>query len=134
MIEKIQPTECSCDRCKSMCMQSPCIGTLNDTLLLIQAGYEDKLKPTRILDKISGEILTIMAVEGEEWRHPKLPDTPLMKCKMQDTNGFCTLHKTGLKPTEGKLMNHNMSEFQSQQIRHKLLQTWKPVQHLLKTE
>lgn len=37
-----KPVECSCGLCKAMC-HTPCLGTPQDILALIDAGYADKL-------------------------------------------------------------------------------------------
>ena len=46
-----RPIECKCQKCKQQC-KTPCLGTPEDILRLIKAGYKDRLAPKYIL---SGE-------------------------------------------------------------------------------
>jgi hypothetical protein len=38
-----QPISCNCEKCRQMCQRTPCLGTPQDILALIEAGYVDKL-------------------------------------------------------------------------------------------
>ena len=51
--EKIQqvsgrrPSECSCTHCQGMCTRVSCLGTPDDIIKLLEAGYAEKLAFTK---------------------------------------------------------------------------------------
>lgn len=100
-----KPTRCKCSRCASQCMVSPCLGTPDDIEKIIDAGYSDKISPTVWLTGLK----------------MGFTDRPVPIYAPKDTysgciffkNGLCSLHDSGLKPTEGKLSHHTqeMEEF-----------------------
>lgn len=93
-------TECRCAKCQSQC-HTPCLGTPEDILKLINAGYANRLAPTTWFAGV------IMGV------HPRPIE---MVQPIEEGNGYCTffhdglceLHDLGLKPTEGKLAHHSI--------------------------
>lgn len=93
-----KPIQCNCEKCKMQC-RTPCLGTPQDIMRLIEAGYEDRLAPA---DWYVGIMFGVT-------------DKPVrMVQPRQENNGWCTfyhdglceLHDKGLKPTEGKLSSH----------------------------
>lgn len=95
-----KPVRCSCDKCKKQC-KVPCLGTPDDILKLIDAGYISKLRITywmvgMMLKKIPCPIPMVQIMSGEK------------NCTFF-FNGLCQLHHTGLKPTEGKLSHHSIT-------------------------
>lgn len=95
------PVACSCERCRRQCL-TPCLGTPQDIWRLMEAGYESKLKLTfwavgMLLRKLPVPVLMVQAYQTPDgcvfWK-----------------NGLCELHHTGLKPTEGKLSHHVITE------------------------
>lgn len=106
IIQKIQRktlrliTECSCEECKSMCTKQVCLGTPQDILKLIKAGYKDKLKPTlwmtaQFLGKLSTPVPMVQAIQDENG------------CVFFK-NGLCELHGKNMKPLEGRLAHHSI--------------------------
>lgn len=104
MLEKIirktgrKPVCCKCQECKKQCMRAPCLGTPDDILKLIEAGFADKLALTHwatglFLGRVNYTIRMIQAIATEQG------------CIFFE-NGLCQLHDLGLKPTEGKLSHH----------------------------
>lgn len=95
-----KPVECKCQECKKQC-RTPCLGTPQDILKLVEAGYTDKLMPTHwavglVLGKLSYTIPMIQAIQTDEgW------------CIFHK-DGLCSLHELGLKPTEGRLSHHSI--------------------------
>lgn len=89
-------SECACERCKSMC-KTPCIGTPDDILNLIEAGYSDKLSATLWA---TGMVLGTHK-EPVQIIAPKMNKSTGL-CAF-NVNGLCELHDKGLKPLEGKL-------------------------------
>ena len=100
-----QPISCNCEKCKQMCQRTPCLGTPQDILAIIEAGYVDKVCYT---EWAAGIVLG----------HTTKPVT-MVQIKTKDGNrdgscvfyndGQCDLHESGLKPTEGKLSHHEVS-------------------------
>lgn len=93
-------TDCKCQECKKQC-RTPCLGTPEDILKLIEAGYIDQLKPTYwavglVLGKLDYSIAMVQAEQTDQgW------------CIFHK-DGLCQLHDSGLKPTEGKLSHHSL--------------------------
>ena len=95
---------CNCEKCKQMCQRTPCLGTPQDILALIEAGYVDKL------------CYTVWAA-GIVLGHITQP-IPMVQLNSDSGcygrcicyhDGKCELHENGLKPTEGKLSHHDVS-------------------------
>lgn len=94
-------TECQCEKCKSQC-KTPCLGTPDDILKLIKAGYGNKLSITdwgfgMIVGEILYPIRMIQAIKTT-------------KGCIFFKDGLCELHDKGLKPTEGRLSHHEVAE------------------------
>lgn len=92
-------TECCCELCRAQC-KIPCLGTPDDILNVIDAGYIDKLRLTfwatsMVFNKTQYPIVMVQA------------GTTPNGCVFFN-NGLCDLHDIGLKPTEGKLSNHTI--------------------------
>ena len=106
-IEKIirvtgrEPVSCRCALCKAQCQRTPCLGTPQDILALIEAGYKDRLAPTAWM--------VGMAVGAIPFPIPMVQviHTPA-GCAFFE-NGLCVLHDMGLKPTEGRLSSHTIT-------------------------
>lgn len=94
-----RPTQCKCKECKQQC-HTPCLGTPQDILKLVKAGYAERLALT---DWFAGMMMgctdhgiTMIQAKGENgW------------CTFYH-DGLCELHDKGLKPTEGKLSHHTI--------------------------
>lgn len=95
-----KPSECKCQACKNQC-RTPCLGTPQDILKLIEAGYIENLKPTYwcvglVLGKLDYSIAMVQAIQTDQgW------------CIFHK-EGLCQLHNLGLKPTEGRLSHHEI--------------------------
>lgn len=96
-----KPCVCACLKCKSQC-HTPCLGTPQDILKLIENGYGDKLELTGwavgiLMGVCDHTIGMVQAKVVGDW------------CAFYDpTTGLCTIHDKGLKPTEGKLSSHKI--------------------------
>lgn len=100
----MKPSQCKCKLCQQQC-HTPCLGTPNDILRLIEAGYKDRLEPT-----IWGAGMVMGTTD-----HP----IPMVQARIEARiggawctffhDGLCELHDKGLKPTEGKLSHHSMT-------------------------
>nr|DAI76531.1 MAG TPA: hypothetical protein [Caudoviricetes sp.] len=95
-----KPVECKCQACVNQC-RTPCLGTPEDIMRLIEAGYTGKLAVTGwSVGLVLGRIDRII---------------PMVQ-PLKANNGFCVFHKDGLcelhdlglKPTEGKLSHHSI--------------------------
>lgn len=92
--------ECRCAACKAQC-RTPCLGTPEDILRLLKAGYKQRLSPT---------LWGVGLVTG------RLPyAVPMVQARQVDgrctffRDGLCELHDAGLKPTEGRLSHHTIT-------------------------
>lgn len=95
-----EPVNCNCPACQGQCMRAPCLGTPEDILKLIDAGYADKLAPTEwatglFLGKLS---FTVKMIQIKRTVHG---------CVFFK-NSLCELHDLNLKPTEGRLSHHTI--------------------------
>jgi len=91
--------ECNCKLCQRQC-KKPCLGTPDDVLKLLEAGYRDKLAFSQwMVGVILGKF--------------PLP-IPMVQVKRTEDgcvffrDGLCELHVPGLKPTEGRLSHHDI--------------------------
>ena len=101
--------ECSCDECKSMCI-NPCWPTPDEARELIDNGYADKLILRRTQVKLDGEhnyyepvwILSI----ADKKHHSTLVDSCYNECIFWNSDKMCDLHGTDFKPLEAMLAYH----------------------------
>lgn len=91
-----EPTVCDCPVCRDMCHRGPCIGTPEDMAKILKAGHRDKLSCTTYA------ALTIAGVPPVNMVAPKMTEKG---CTFLTDKGLCSLHDSGLKPTEGKLLS-----------------------------
>lgn len=97
----MEESVCACDKCKSMCLKQPCIGTPEDIYKIIAAGHSNKLSLSFWLTGL----VTDSHDKPVEMIQPKALEDG--RCAFLDDNHLCTLHDAGLKPTEGKLAIHS---------------------------
>lgn len=96
-----KPSACKCEVCRNQC-RTPCLGTPDDILRLIEAGHQDKLAVTywcvgMFLGRLNYPIVMVQVVTTDKgW------------CVFYH-DGLCELHDKGLKPTEGRLSHHSLS-------------------------
>ena len=121
-----KPTNCKCEKCKSQC-HTPCLGTPEDIIKLIDAGYKDRLSPT---------LWAVGMLMG-------LTDKPIkmIQARREDSgwctffhNGLCELHDSGLKPTEGRLSHHSIkidNFVPKKSLSWLVAREWLPFQNLL---
>lgn len=95
-----KPCQCKCKLCQEQCHQ-PCLGTPQDILRLIDAGYADRLAVT---EWVAGLIMGMAPFP-----------VPMIQARREDNgwctffkDGLCELHDKGLKPTEGRLSHHSL--------------------------
>ena len=96
-----QIVSCNCERCKAQCRRTPCLGTPQDILALIDAGYIDKVCYT---EWAAGIILGFTKEPIPMIQIKNLKDG---SCVLYH-DGYCEVHENGLKPTEGKLSHHEV--------------------------
>lgn len=95
-----KPVQCKCKLCQQQC-HTPCLGTPQDILRLVEAGYTDRLAASEwaagILMGITDHSITmVQAIQEGDY------------CTFFH-DGLCELHDKGLKPTEGKLSHHSIA-------------------------
>lgn len=119
---KVLPSECDCEKCSQMC-QASCCGTPEDINKLIEAGYADRL----MLDDWPGDADILKpALKGYESESAPWEVATKEGCTFWK-NGKCELHISGLKPTQGKLALHSLSEDQEQYISELLRDSWNTI-------
>lgn len=96
---------CSCNGCKMMCKVSPCFPTPEQIEKYEKEGIMDFFSPTMWADRENGEVHVVFAPEGHH--HKTVNGIPLMRCVFHSPEDLCLLHDRGLKPTEGKLADHD---------------------------
>jgi hypothetical protein len=93
-----KPVSCKCNACKQQCKTAPCLGLPEDIEKLIDAGHGEKIFATGwaagIFMGVTNDIVSMYQAE-------LTPDGCVF---LKD--GLCSLHDSGLKPTEGKLSHH----------------------------
>ena len=95
-----RPVECRCAACMAQC-RTPCLGTPEDILHLLEAGYRERLAPTLwgvglLLGRLPYAVPMVQARQVNGW------------CTFF-RDGLCELHDAGLKPTEGRLSHHTVT-------------------------
>lgn len=93
-----KPVECKCQACVKQC-RTPCLGTPEDIMRLIEAGYIDRLAVTGwsvglVLGRLNRIIPMVQPIANNGF------------CVFHK-DGLCELHGLGLKPTEGRLSHHS---------------------------
>lgn len=112
--------ECDCEKCQNMC-HLPCIGSVEGTRELIEAGYGDRL----CIRDHGDEIVLKPALKGEEGLHIINPAHIYTEkgCTFWK-DGKCELHDTGLKPLLGKISYHEMTDEIKSHIRDRFKKEW----------
>lgn len=90
----VQPVECNCKDCQSMCLNAPCIGTPDDIITLMNNGYIEYLAFVGWCVGIEHGVPEISMVQIDH-HLTKDGSCPLFK------NGLCSIHH--IKPLDGKL-------------------------------
>lgn len=106
-----KPIECKCHLCKRQC-HTPCLGTPQDILRLMDAGYIDRLKPTMwaagMMMGLTKAPVPLIQAECVDGAFGGIIDLGVNShCTFQREDGLCELHDKGLKPTEGRLSHHS---------------------------
>lgn len=96
-----KPVECRCPECRAQC-RTPCLGTPEDILHILKAGYKDRLAPTlwgvgMLLGRMTYPVPMVQARQVNGY------------C-IFFKDGLCELHGVGLKPTEGRLSHHTITK------------------------
>lgn len=100
ILAEIQPSECSCTKCVSMCKKISCLGTPDDILRIINAGHKDKLGNVLWAAGLARGFPPIALVA------PRF-DYEKGQCSFLTEDNLCALHSQGLKPIEGQLATCN---------------------------
>ena len=118
-----KPIECKCHLCKRQC-HTPCLGTPQDILRLMDAGYIDRLKPTMwaagMMMGLTKTPVPLIQAECVDGAFGGIIDLGVNShCTFQREDGLCELHDKGLKPTEGRLSHHSTK-----------IDNWKPTKSI----
>lgn len=117
----VLPSECACDRCRFMC-HAPCCPTPDDVLALIDAGYAKRL----MLDDWPSDQCDLIKPAMKESEGKKAPwETKTLRgCTFWTEDGKCELHDKGLKPFQGKLAHHDLTDEENEWIGERLTEAW----------
>lgn len=114
----LEPHDCSCIKCKSMCLASPCFPTPEEVVRLEKMGFGDQLSFAMFLNPDTLKVEQVVA--------PKSKDGGFFnQCVFHTTDGMCELHELGLKPTEGRLAHHDQPHENTVELRLALCDTWR---------
>lgn len=121
--ERKEPPTCKCGDCKQMC-EIPCWPTPEEALKLIEAGHADKLEFDGYnmgIVGVSHERVMVLAPKSKERSRGRNPI-----CIFQTTRGLCSLHNTGMKPTEGRLVacHDDPGDWDDHDVRSLVAETW----------
>jgi hypothetical protein len=116
----LQPISCACKRCSNLCKRISCMGTPQEILALINAGYAERIRPAINLRRFPGYTLPDRMLLFIPLYDPQLGSCTFLK------NDLCTLHDRGLKPIEGRLSDCKTTEMPADKIELPLavLLTW----------
>ena len=115
IVDKMHPVECDCAVCRGMCLRAPCLGTPLDIARIMAAGHGKKLAQSNHVAFAGAGVPPVKMI------------APLMTsqgCAFLDEQGHCSLHSTGLKPTEGRLSSCQRTPEQSLSLTLSIIQTW----------
>ncbi len=94
----LKPSECSCRVCRQKCTEMVCLGTPDDIVRLINAGY------TLLLRRVMMKVVMV--------HQRRVMDVGMIQLMSDDNgcalfkDGHCIVHHLGLKPTEGRYYLH----------------------------
>jgi hypothetical protein len=117
---------CSCDVCRSMCKR-PCWGTPADIQNIIDAGYGKRLMLDYwVRSEDEGGYIYILSPALKNFEDQQAPWMPRDDegCTFWNKDQLCDLHDKGLKPTEGKLAIHDMSDNLTGKNHGKMAMSW----------
>ena len=104
--KKFRIFECDCEKCKTMC-HCPCVGTPDEVLELMEAGYGDRLCLDDWPSDVAGPDIH-PALKGYEGARASYSVLSKDGCTFWK-EGKCELHDKGLKPLLGRLAYHDNS-------------------------
>lgn len=120
---KISESQCDCNKCSLMC-HAPCCGTPDDMKALIQAG----LGPRLMHDDLPGGADMIKpALKGYEGKKSPWNTFSFMGCTFWK-KGKCELHDLGLKPLQGKLSHHTLTEDENRELGEFVNESWETLE------
>lgn len=119
-IDGYEANNCSCMACKTMCLSSPCFPTPEEVVRLDKMGFGSDLMFTMFMNPETKEIYALVAPRSTE----KMGGI-INQCTFHNAQGLCDLHELGLKPTEGRLANHNQKHSDTVRLRVATCELWK---------
>jgi hypothetical protein len=114
-----------------MCERRPCWGTLEEAKKLINSGFADRLMVDYwvSIEGVSDDgniYLVSPAIRGFEKGFA--PDRPTGVCTFLGFDNKCELHDLGLKPQEGRVVDHDTKHAESYDLRKNITDTWNTVE------
>lgn len=118
----ILPTECECKECSLMC-HAPCCGTHEEMQILIDNGYASRLMYD---DLPGGPPMLKPALKGYEGKRSPWSTATEEGCTFWK-DGKCELHSLRIKPIQGKLAHHSLTDKQFDSISDYIKENWENV-------
>lgn len=123
-MNNIKTSTCSCRNCVEMCENRPCWPTPLESDAIVAAGLGHRLMDDYWVDDENGDIPIVgPAIVGYEQR--SAPFWPTGRCTFLSKNGLCELHSLGLKPLEGRAMDHSSTHEDSVAVREHIVNLWR---------
>lgn len=120
----VKPSQCACQKCKNLC-HTPCLGTPEDIVALLAAGYGDRLAIINwgvgVLAGLTDKMIKMIQPRQE----------PNGWCTFRRPDGLCELHDKRLKPLEGRLASCGpkpMGWTKQKDFTWLIAKTWLPLQ------
>jgi hypothetical protein len=117
-------SQCHCDSCVSMCETRPCWPTPDEARAIQAAGFGARLmRDYWCADAEFPNDVDILAPAVVGYEGARAPYFPRGSCTFLK-DGRCELHPLGLKPLEGRVAIHGMSDELSNSVRTHIVRLW----------
>lgn len=113
-----QASQCACGTCRGMCERAPCIATPQDILRMINAGLAPMLRMSTWAPFGPETAIDMIAIDGGRDIIDQPTPCPFLRA------GRCSLHESGLKPTEGKRASCQHSQDDAARLLAAVAGTW----------
>jgi len=119
----VLPSECSCEKCKRMC-HSPCFMSVEDAEKLIEAGYAKRLMFDDLPSMHDTGAILKPALKGYEGEQSPWATGTIKGCTFWTKDQKCALHKTGLKPIQGRIAIHDNTSYDGEDLADLSKEDW----------
>lgn len=122
--ERFKTSTCTCDTCVEMCSNRPCWPTPAESKAIQDAGYSSRLmRDYWVSDSHFDHDVDMLVPAIVGYEGGTAPTWPTGQCTFLK-DGKCELHDKGLKPLEGRVMDHLSTYEDSQMVRLFIVNEW----------